>query len=226
MITATLLRSYQGLRLRPRICIIGQLGQGTNYRASILQTSHTVHQRKMSSDADYMSFLDKANQDTGAAKASTSKSAFASTRSVDTEVPVALQQVDKFYYSSETDEPFEPVSLKWERDSFPDEGNSNTFQIQHILYQRSKCANFIPDQFKELVDHKAEVMIMKTTEFDPRNQYDEVLDAVKKAAGVDEHDATRVYHVVHGKTRAEYYIVALDKSHSKLVGVKVKAVET
>ncbi|KAI9884491.1 MAG: hypothetical protein M1823_003706 [Watsoniomyces obsoletus] len=157
----------------------------------------------MSSDADYASFLDQVNQ-TGVSKASTSsKSEFASTRSVDTEVPVALKQVDKFYYSSETDEPFEPVSLKWERDSLPDEG-----------------------QFKELVDHKAEVKIIKTKDFDPRNQYGDVLDAVKNAAGVDRHEATRVYHVVHGSTRAEYYIVALDKSQSRLVGVKAKAVET
>lgn len=69
----------------------------------------------MSSDADYASFLDKANQDTGASKASTQQSSSRqkySTKSVDTDVPAAVKNVDE-YYTSEADEPFEPVSLKW-----------------------------------------------------------------------------------------------------------------
>lgn len=70
----------------------------------------------MSSDADYASFLDKANQDTGASKASTQQSSSQqqkySTQSVDTDVPAAVKDVDE-YYTSEADEPFEPVSLKW-----------------------------------------------------------------------------------------------------------------
>lgn len=65
----------------------------------------------MSSDADYSSFLDKANQDTGATKA-TSKSTSAATKSVNTNVPASLKSVDA-YYTSEADEPFEAVSLKW-----------------------------------------------------------------------------------------------------------------
>ncbi len=72
----------------------------------------------MSDDA-YSAFLDQANQDTGESKAST-KSSPATTRAVDTDVPVPLQKVEQYgYYSSEADEPFEPVSLKWSGDNPP-----------------------------------------------------------------------------------------------------------
>ena len=76
------------------------------------------HLRTMSDDA-YSSFLDKANQDTGASKAST-RSKTASTKAVDTEVPATLQGVEQ-YYVSEADEPFEPVSLKWGGKNMPSE---------------------------------------------------------------------------------------------------------
>jgi hypothetical protein len=70
--------------------------------------------RTMSSDADYASFLDKANQDTGAAQQQSSSSAKKSygTKSVDTAVPKALEQVEE-YYVSDADEPFEPVALAY-----------------------------------------------------------------------------------------------------------------
>lgn len=72
----------------------------------------------MSDDA-YSSFLDKASQDTGASKASTTSKS-ASTKSVDTEVPATLQSIEQ-YYTSEADEPFEPVSLKWGGKNMPSE---------------------------------------------------------------------------------------------------------
>ena len=71
----------------------------------------------MSDDA-YSSFLDQANQDTGASKASTKPKL--ATKAVDTDVPVTLQQVDQ-YYTSESDELFEPVSLKWSGKNMPSE---------------------------------------------------------------------------------------------------------
>lgn len=77
----------------------------------------------MSSDDTYSSFLDQANQDTGASKVST-KSNTATTKAVDTDVPVELQNVDR-YYTSETDEPFEQVSLQWNGNKMPSEGPLN-----------------------------------------------------------------------------------------------------
>jgi hypothetical protein len=67
----------------------------------------------MASDEAYMSFLDKVNevasdsqeqQGTGTIKTETVHSSLS--------VPKPLQSVDT-YYISDTDEPFEPVALKW-----------------------------------------------------------------------------------------------------------------
>lgn len=91
-----------------------------NTQSKLLQTIIPKNKflRKMSDDA-YSSFLDQANQDTGASKTST-KSKTAATKAVDTDVPATLQKVDQ-YYTSESDEPFEPVSLKWSGTNMPSE---------------------------------------------------------------------------------------------------------
>jgi len=151
----------------------------------------------MSSDEAYGSFLDQANQDTGASKAS-SQSKSASTKAVDTEIPDDLKKIE-VYYTSETDEPFEPVSLKWSGKSLPSE-----------------------NEFADLVGHKAKVSTLSTQEFDPDGQYKDVLKAVEGAGDGE----TRVFRVHHGKTRAEYYVVGLDEKGGKVVGLKAKAVET
>jgi len=75
----------------------------------------------MSSDADYASFLDKANQDTGSKNASTQSKKAVGTKSVNTAVPKALEQVQE-YYTSDADEPFEPVSLAYEGEGLPSAG--------------------------------------------------------------------------------------------------------
>lgn len=75
----------------------------------------------MASDEDYSKFLGKANQDTGGAS-TRSKSKKLSTKSVDTKVPKELEGIEE-YYVSEADEPFEPVSLKWDKDGLPSEGD-------------------------------------------------------------------------------------------------------
>lgn len=82
----------------------------------------------MSSDEAYSNFLDKANQDTSsssskAAATSSSTNKTPATKSTDTDVPAPLQEIEgKEYYSSDADEPFEAVSLKWEGKGVPDEG--------------------------------------------------------------------------------------------------------
>lgn len=79
--------------------------------------------RTMSSDDAYSSFLDQANQDTGATQSSAAAKT-ATTKAVDTEVPVELQSVEQ-YYTSEADEPFEPVSLRWDGNNLPSESKSS-----------------------------------------------------------------------------------------------------
>lgn len=73
-----------------------------------------------------------------------------------------------------------------------------------------------------MIGHKAEVSTLDTKEFDPKGQYKEVLEAVEKAGD----GMARVFRVHHGKTRAEYYVVGLDKKGKRVVGLKAKAVES
>lgn len=74
----------------------------------------------MSSDADYEAFLNKANQDVSGASTQ-SKSKSIGIKAVDTEVPDVLEKVDEVFVS-DADEPFEPVSLKYDGDSLPSKG--------------------------------------------------------------------------------------------------------
>ncbi|KAL9640759.1 MAG: hypothetical protein Q9164_000074 [Protoblastenia rupestris] len=149
------------------------------------------------SDEAYSSFLDQANQDTGASKTpAQSKSKKMSTKAVDTEVPAALQNVE-VDYTSESDEPFEPVSLKWEGKNMPKE-------------------------FGDLIDHKGEVSTVEAREFDPQDQYRKVLQAVEMAGD----GKARIFRVQHGKTRVVYYVVGLDAKGGKVVGLKAMAVES
>jgi hypothetical protein len=90
-----------------------------NSTATLQLNSASTRTRAMSSDADYMAFLDKANaqRDAGQQQAQTSST---SSNKIRTEtvhsgvsVPSSLESIDA-YYMSETDEPFEPVVLKWD----------------------------------------------------------------------------------------------------------------
>ena len=80
--------------------------------------------RTMSDDA-YMNFLNKANADLDTGRAQQAQgSPIVRTETVEAgvRVPTPLTSVDA-YYISETDEPFEPVALRWEgasRGIFPD----------------------------------------------------------------------------------------------------------
>ncbi|KAI9741227.1 MAG: hypothetical protein M1834_002943 [Cirrosporium novae-zelandiae] len=166
----------------------------------------------MSSDADYAAFLEKANQDTGASESSTkASSAVVATKAVNTEIPVALQKVEK-YYVSDADEPFGPVSLKWDGKNLPSK----------VLRSLLKTVLFRTDEFRDLIDHKSDVSVLSAKDFDPRGEYDDVLDAVKKAGSGD----ASVFRIRHGSTRAEYYVVSLDEKSSRIVGLKAKAVES
>lgn len=72
--------------------------------------------RTMSSDADYAAFLEKANEGTGAVEQQSSSKKGYGTSSVNTAVPKALEKVEE-YYTSDADEPFEPVALKFDGSS-------------------------------------------------------------------------------------------------------------
>ena len=93
---------------------------GLNCKLKVCQNTITsTTATRMASDEAYSAFLDQANQNTGARKAS-SRSSATNTKATDTDVPPSLQNVDR-YYTSDADEPFEPVSLKWGEGNMPSE---------------------------------------------------------------------------------------------------------
>jgi hypothetical protein len=110
----------------PQVLLVRHLARSsaaiqTHSRPSAILGIHTSPP-KMSSDADYEAFLDKANKDSNEAKAtSQSKSKSAGTKAVNASVPKGLEKVDEFF-TSESDEPFEPVSLKYDGDKVPSAG--------------------------------------------------------------------------------------------------------
>ncbi|KAI4717704.1 hypothetical protein E4T48_06100 [Aureobasidium sp. EXF-10727] len=153
----------------------------------------------MSSDQEYANFLEKANQDTGSSSNEAKTSGFAQTKAVDAAVPTHLKSVDAFY-QSDTDEPFEPVALKY-----------------------GKHGSISQDKFGDLINHSGEVEEISVKDWNVKNHYAEVVEAVKKA-GSDKADV-QVFRVAHGSTRCEYYVVAIN-DEGVVVGVKAKAVES
>ncbi|KAL6703289.1 hypothetical protein ACN47E_009996 [Coniothyrium glycines] len=149
----------------------------------------------MSSDADYASFLDKANQDTGSAEAKNAPKKRFGTKSVDTAVPKILEQVEA-YYTSDADEPFEPVALK---------------------YNGSRIT---ADDLGKLIGSEKQVEESQQNGFESR--YRKVMDAVKEAGNGEAH----VFRVELSETRAEYYVVSLDEKGGAIVGLKALSVES
>jgi len=83
----------------------------------------------MSSDADYMAFLDKANEDPSkgydAAQSQGGAAGDAAFKTTDkgVEVPQVLSKVTQgAFYTSDADEPFVPVALRFEGGELPNEG--------------------------------------------------------------------------------------------------------
>ena len=163
----------------------------------------------MSTDEDYASFLDKANQDTSGGSSTQKKGGdtqFKATKATDTDVPVQLKSLgDDEFYTSDTDEPFEGVALKYGGGGDLDEGS-----------------------FGDLIKHSGKVEAVNASEWNVKGRYEKVLEAVEEAAGVGREDV-KAFRVEHGSTRCEYYVVAVGKgkeAKGKVVGVKAKAVES
>lgn len=92
------------------------------------------------SDDNYLSFLDKANADRDAGQQQQQQSQSQSqtrTLDADAQIPASLTSVDA-YYISDTDEPFEPVVLRWDgaaEGSWPGSCMSLLFPYIHIRTQ-------------------------------------------------------------------------------------------
>lgn len=184
----------------------------------------------MASDQDYMSFLDKANEDpaSGSAMAQTSqgnKEFKAADQGADIPQPLVAVTKETFYVS-DADEPFVPVSLAWENgQGLPDEGMllcSSECQVPNRLTTRT-------EEMAKLVEHwdpaSAEVDITDPIDWDRNGQYKDIIEAVRKAGKGND---VRVYRIVKDRSRVEYFVVTRqgDGKDARLVGVKALAVES
>ncbi|KAM4059953.1 hypothetical protein HRG_002428 [Hirsutella rhossiliensis] len=163
----------------------------------------------MASDEDYMAFLDKANKDVGGGQApaqqqsSGGKGVF---KALDegSPVPKAIKDISpRPFYESDTDEPFEPVSLKWDGEGgLPDEV-----------------------EFAKLIHHwdaeNADIQIMDPVGWDAQCLYTHVIDAVREASKGND---VRVYRVERDTTRVEYWVVS--RFEGKIIGMKALAIES
>jgi hypothetical protein len=149
----------------------------------------------MGSDEDYEAFLNKANADSNEASAqSTSKTSSKKSNAVNTSsVPFTLQSVDA-YYTSDADEPFEPVSLSYDGKSVPS-----------------------ASELSELTGKEAESISKK--DFEAGGSYGEVVEAVEKASK----GKVGFFRVELGGTRSEVWVVGVDGKGS-LVGLKAVAI--
>ncbi|KAI9653203.1 MAG: hypothetical protein M1831_006161 [Alyxoria varia] len=151
--------------------------------------------------ADYGAFLDKAAADKDAGTSSSQQKA--SAQSADTlttaSVPCALHGV-KATYTSDADEPFEPVSIAHSS------GKDLTAEDVAGFAGVSKSS----------VQH----LKKGWSEFDPQGSYGEVREAVKKAAGGE----PSVWKVEKGGARCEYWVLGFVEG--KVVGFRAKAVES
>ncbi|CAI6098451.1 unnamed protein product [Clonostachys chloroleuca] len=143
-------------------------------RAQVAPQQPAFHQiRSMASDSDYMSFLDKANEDvSGGGKATTQSKGHFQFKATDTgaKVPKEIKDAIKdTFMVSEADEPFEAVSLEVKEDSLPDEV-----------------------QFAELINHwdpnSADIEILDPLDWDKKGRYTKVIEAVRQATEGNDRD--------------------------------------
>lgn len=198
-----------------------------------------------------MSFLDKANRqrDAGNSEAHTESSTQGKLQTNTVEkgvkVPDQLKEVDAFY-TSETDESFEPVAIKWSgasKGNWP--GNGKIDACSYFLPQLScpvtnASVQCRPDEFASLItgskstasNISSSIETISEKSFDPRKQYSGVIKAVRAAASASSSDANesdvdvKIYRVELDQSRVEYWVVALDSAEGRIVGLRAKAVES
>jgi hypothetical protein len=167
----------------------------------------------MADDASYDAFLNKANEPLSAQTQSSNSTSqshskydpTSSTSSVPKPIASLLSSAQPTY-TSDTDSPFEPVFFSYSGDTLP-----SALEFKRCL-SKSHSSN-------------REVEQLSVEDFDPREEYKDVIGAVGQAGSEGKADV-KVYRVEVSKTRVEYYILAVAEGGRKLVGVVAKAVES
>ncbi|KAF8533193.1 hypothetical protein BDD12DRAFT_762423 [Trichophaea hybrida] len=158
----------------------------------------------MASDADYEAFLLRAQKDYSTGYEGSNHAISAGTISihVESDPHPAIKALGERFYISDVDESFEGISFKWQKESLP-----------------------TADEFSDLTGSGSgsDIEVLEPNEWDRRDMYKDVKNAVSAACG--EGADLKVYRVGDG-VRVIYYVVSLDEKNGKVVGVRVKAVES
>ncbi|EXJ77181.1 hypothetical protein A1O3_10339 [Capronia epimyces CBS 606.96] len=164
----------------------------------------------MADDASYAAFLDKANADPKAGHEQSESTSQARTKFDPTTtsqleaLPASLKSLPEVTYTSDTDAPFEPITLNYAGSKLP-----SVAEFEKSLGLKGKVTGSVEE--------------LTTEEFDPRGEYREIIERVAQAAkGKDV--GVKLFRVEISQTRAEYYILTV--GDRALVGVVVKAVES
>lgn len=96
--------------------------------------------------------------------------------------------------------------------------------IEPLIFkpQQRLCHIHSSDELADLLGLDSNVSTLSVQAFDPRGEYKEVVQAVEAAGN----KKTKIYKVIYGRTRAEYYVLSLDEQGGKVVGVRATAVES
>jgi hypothetical protein len=81
-------------------------------------------------------------------------------------------------------------------------------------------ANLTAEQLKKVLDHNDEVEELSVSKWDPKGQYKNVVDTVKKVVDGD----VKVFRVALSGAREEYYVVGV--KDGKVLGLKAMSVES
>ncbi|KAA8893628.1 hypothetical protein FN846DRAFT_978150 [Sphaerosporella brunnea] len=174
----------------------------TTTTTTVTFASHTPSfRRAMSSDAaDYEAFLKKAQKDYSEGYEPPADTERTATITAEVDPHPAIRALGERFYVSEVDEAFEFISFSWEKELLP-----------------------TIDEFSDLTgSDSGSIEVLEPKDWDHRNEYQDVRDAVATACAGGE---VKVYRVQRG-ARVTYYVLGVDVKARKIVGVRVKAVES
>lgn len=194
----------------------------------------------MASDEEYQNFLDKANEGSGGVSSkSTGEGKKLKTLDSGVNVPGSLKELE-VYYTSDTDEPFEEVGLKFDGGKLDgctfclsltiflalsilliySISISHSFSVSYI--QHITDGGTVLATFSKLVNHDDTAEELSVKEFDPNGQYKEVIEAVKKATD----GKGKIFRTGTEGARVEYWVVGIAKGGGSVIGMRAKAVES
>lgn len=178
-----------------------------------LARTNPLYTHTMADDASYSSFLNQTNQPVSA-QSQTESTSKAHSRFDPTEshsaAPASISSLldTNPTFTSETDSPFKVVFFNYAGADLP-----SASQFKQCLSKSKSHSAF------------GEIEELSVKDFDPKNEYKSVIDAVSQAGASGKGDL-KIYRVQVSTTRVEYYIITIAADGRKLVGVFTEAVES